>query len=424
MASVVFFYPDLRSSQGWPDMLSPLFNNLAADMGVTFLGTSREKTEGSASIFDLAEKEYIGSPSWPSLRDQILKDARVISLGVLHFELLKLVLKMPAKSRLIIMPLGHLDKFSLRRDIFSSDPSIAAQESKSASRLQYSKEKRIRFSKGHKLFLDKKSMLTKELFLAALGFLVSLRKISVTIIPLSGNEADNVPLRIRGTLGATITRPLALPFNWNAERLVVAERAARQVGEVQSDVLLRGENKRLNFVYFGRIEIEQKGIDLLLELMQYLKFESALDVRLKVVGPSDQMSFGKVAKLSNDLGVEDTVEWLLPGDYEAGSLEPLASADFSILLSRWDGWPRACQESLALGTPVICSEESNFGDVIKEYQCGLVLPRGEAKRDKFERVGNFLEGADPFELGENAKVAASAFTGESAAQNLVELIRA
>lgn len=422
MKQVAFFYPDLRTSQGWPDALSPLFKNLATVTSITYIASSGEKAEKSASTFDFGETDYLGSRSWLRLRDYIPEYLEVVSLGMLHFDFLKLILKIPVRSRIVILPLGQIEEFCLRRDVFLTDPSIQTQEAEALHLTPNSRNARLKIWRTWRWLLNARSRIAKESFLMAIGLVVAARRISVTLIPLSGNEAACIPPRIQKLLGASITRPISLPFSVSSRRLDDAQRALASSERVQSHVSLQGDRKRFNLVYFGRLEIEQKGLDVLLELIHYLSVENFLDVSLKLVGPGNQKTIDEIAEMVDSRGLGDIVDLVLPGDYVPGSLEPLARADFSVLLARWDGWPRACQESLALGTPVICSEESNFGDVIREHQCGLVLPRGDLRSDSFERVLLFLRGANLANLAANARAAAAACTGERAAKDLIDIV--
>ena len=55
-----------------------------------------------------------------------------------------------------------------------------------------------------------------------------------------------------------------------------------------------------------------------------------------------------------------------------GTTLPLQCADYSILLSRWDGYPRSLRESVSMSVPIIASEETNFWDLINKTNCGYL----------------------------------------------------
>ena len=58
--------------------------------------------------------------------------------------------------------------------------------------------------------------------------------------------------------------------------------------------------------------------------------------------------------------------------YEKGSIDPLRDADVNILLSRWDGFPRTLRESTIFEVPMLVFEETNFGDLVRNFQEGIV----------------------------------------------------
>ena len=45
--------------------------------------------------------------------------------------------------------------------------------------------------------------------------------------------------------------------------------------------------------------------------------------------------------------------------------------DIFIQLSRHEGQPLGIMEAMSYGLPIIASEESTFGDIIKENKCGI-----------------------------------------------------
>jgi glycosyltransferase involved in cell wall biosynthesis len=71
-----------------------------------------------------------------------------------------------------------------------------------------------------------------------------------------------------------------------------------------------------------------------------------------------------------ELGIADRVTIVTPEQYTSGDHSPLATADASVLLSRWDGFPRALRESLQLDVPVLVSPETHFSEIIDECRCG------------------------------------------------------
>jgi glycosyltransferase involved in cell wall biosynthesis len=56
----------------------------------------------------------------------------------------------------------------------------------------------------------------------------------------------------------------------------------------------------------------------------------------------------------------------------------LAEADCAVLPSRFDGWGMLVNESLAVGTPVICTAACGAAAIVTDEQSGFVVPSGRA----------------------------------------------
>lgn len=105
----------------------------------------------------------------------------------------------------------------------------------------------------------------------------------------------------------------------------------------------------------GRLT-RQKGFDRLVEIFSQLP----RDARLTIYGEGPDRS--ALEAQIRALGLQGRVS--LPG-FSSDLATAIASADFFLLPSRWEGLPNVALESLALGTPVIASDESGVDDVAK-----------------------------------------------------------
>lgn len=130
-----------------------------------------------------------------------------------------------------------------------------------------------------------------------------------------------------------------------------------------------------NFVVWSRLDWHYKGLDRLLEGVRrdHAASNGDLPYRLFLCGPDYRGGTVRARAYVARHGLAGTVKVLGPGDYQPGSLAPLRDADASILLSPWDGSPRALRESIALGTPIVVSRETNFGDLVDRFGCGTVV---------------------------------------------------
>ena len=98
-----------------------------------------------------------------------------------------------------------------------------------------------------------------------------------------------------------------------------------------------------------------------------------MDFKIFLIGPDYRNGALQIKKRILALELTEDVIVVLPGQYKSGSLAPLRDADASVLLSKWDGFPRSLRESLCLDVPVIVSQETNFADIVEKYGCGVVV---------------------------------------------------
>ncbi|MDR6301205.1 glycosyltransferase [Mesonia maritima] len=124
-----------------------------------------------------------------------------------------------------------------------------------------------------------------------------------------------------------------------------------------------------NYILFlGRLVDEVKNISLLLEA--YAESElPALNIKLKLLGSGPDLSFlqSKVKALE----LIQNVEFV---SYTPQVYPYLKQAKFTVLTSKYEGFPRVLIESLSVGTPVISVDcESGPGEIIQHKKNGLLV---------------------------------------------------
>ena len=144
--------------------------------------------------------------------------------------------------------------------------------------------------------------------------------------------------------------------------------------------------KFINIIYWGRIDYEIKGLDRIIEsFKKYLKLNSDSKIRIHFMGPNYNNGLKKlkknilINKLEAFLKVHEAEVW-------KGNFKPFVHADFSILPTYVDGFPRALRESLAFEVPIISSTESNFDDIILKFNCGLSFFKNEDLISVFKKI--------------------------------------
>lgn len=129
------------------------------------------------------------------------------------------------------------------------------------------------------------------------------------------------------------------------------------------------QNKNLELLFFGRNDIYQKGLDLLLEGFA-LAMREGINARLTIARQPWMSSEKFIRSFIETHNLQANIRLLGAVD-EKTKHHLLASADYLLYLSRWDGPPRPIREAIAVGTPVIVSPETNMGGLVKEFEAGL-----------------------------------------------------
>ncbi len=173
-------------------------------------------------------------------------------------------------------------------------------------------------------------------------------------------------------------------------------------------------------VWYGRVERNVKGLDVLLDAWERVCRERpADDLRLLLVGTGGDADWLRQRLERPGLrGVDWRDEYL--HDRSALRLR-LSAADVFVFPSRHEGFPVAPLEAMACGLPVVAADAPGIPDIFEggERAGGLVVPRGDS--EQFARaLGRLLD--DPAarrRLGQRARERAeSRFSLEAAGREL------
>jgi len=132
-------------------------------------------------------------------------------------------------------------------------------------------------------------------------------------------------------------------------------------------------------VWHGRVQIELKGLDTLLESWRLVcDTRAGVPLLLLLVGGgNDAEELRRLLRASR----LDNVRWIdrfIVDRHEL--LQYLAAADVSTLPSRSEGFPVAALEAMACGLPVVAAEVNGIADILEggEASGGVVVPPGDA----------------------------------------------
>lgn len=128
-----------------------------------------------------------------------------------------------------------------------------------------------------------------------------------------------------------------------------------------------------NFLYIGRLDAYQKGLDRLLAALSLCKAELlAADCRVHLYGPDKHSRRAKLARLVRRYGLEELVR-LQDAVYGAEKERLLLEADYFIQTSRFEGMPLGVLEALGCGLPCILTPGTGLAGMLQEYDAGWAV---------------------------------------------------
>ncbi|MFN0293095.1 XrtY-associated glycosyltransferase XYAG1 [Pedobacter helvus] len=119
-------------------------------------------------------------------------------------------------------------------------------------------------------------------------------------------------------------------------------------------------------LFLSRIE-EKKGLEILFEALSQI----AIPYQLSIAGTGEQSYIQSLKNLAERLGIQHKLTWLGHVANEQ-KFELLAQSDLLVLTSYNENFANVVIESLAVGTPVLISEEVGLAAYVKEHQLGWV----------------------------------------------------
>jgi glycosyltransferase involved in cell wall biosynthesis len=128
-----------------------------------------------------------------------------------------------------------------------------------------------------------------------------------------------------------------------------------------------------HLLYYGRFDVFQKGIDVLLDAMAILVRERP-DLPLKVAGRGKDAR--RIEAMIRERGIEANVELIAnPSPERVGTL--MAGALAMVMPSRFEGFGMVAAEAMAAGIPVVAAGVDAVPDVVGE-DGGVLVPREDA----------------------------------------------
>jgi len=125
------------------------------------------------------------------------------------------------------------------------------------------------------------------------------------------------------------------------------------------------------FGFLGRFDIYNKGLDILIKGFSLYKSRGGSGI-LEIVGIGSKSQYMQIYRLIKSLNLENSIRIYGP-IYGLEKFRFLKNISLLCLPSRHEGIPRVIREALAVGCPVMVTDNTNLHDLVNEYQAGLVI---------------------------------------------------
>lgn len=134
-------------------------------------------------------------------------------------------------------------------------------------------------------------------------------------------------------------------------------------------------NPERYLLYFGRLDIIQKGLDTLLDAMAVI-VRNRPEVELRIAGRGKDMD--RVRSMARELGIEPNLRFLGAVD-EAERQRLFAGAAVQLMPSRFEGFGMVAAEAMAAGVPLIAAASGSLPEVVDAPRGGVLVPAGDER---------------------------------------------
>lgn len=123
--------------------------------------------------------------------------------------------------------------------------------------------------------------------------------------------------------------------------------------------------------FVGRIDIQHKGLDYLLEVSQHLP----KDWTIEIAGNGDEKEVRRFHRMIKQYNLSDKV--ILKGDLKGKELyEHFRRGSIFILTSRWEGFGLVLVEAMSFGLPVVAFSQSGSKEILNDGEYGILCENG------------------------------------------------
>ncbi len=141
---------------------------------------------------------------------------------------------------------------------------------------------------------------------------------------------------------------------------------------IENYYVKKTHHDNINAVYIGRVDIYQKGFDILLEAINIKQKELRnSNFHLNVYGPDCGDAYSKIADLVERFKVNDLIT-IHDAVFGEDKHQILKLADLFVMTSRFEGLPMGLIESLSYGIPCLITKGTNLAEEVLKHDAGWV----------------------------------------------------
>ncbi|MDW0110674.1 glycosyltransferase [Sporosarcina aquimarina] len=203
--------------------------------------------------------------------------------------------------------------------------------------------------------------------------------------------------------------------SWNIKAIVIPNGIHQKAVTKDWDAA----NGSLKGVFIGRLDIYQKGLDLLIEACAAVKKEMMEhNCSIDIYGPDDNGSKNVIQELIVKHGLEDCIQ-LHEGIFGKEKEDVLLNSDFFLLTSRFEGHPMGLIEAFSYGVPCVITPGANMEEEVERTNAGLTA------QSSVESIANALKRLMEQKkhlprMSENARTLSDAYNWNSLAEKSAE----
>lgn len=254
------------------------------------------------------------------------------------------------------------------------------------------------------------------------------RPAGITVHHVTGPTADERWGRalgggIRGLERAMIRRARRLSATSEATHELLSRLAPgipidRVYAGVPDELFALPREEEDYLLYFGRLDVFQKGLDTLLEAFALLVRERpGLELRLAGRGKDAE----RVREMTRALGIEESVR-MLGAVSEEERQRLFAGARVQLMPSRFEGFGMVAAEAMAAGVPLVAAAAGSLPEVVDAPGGGVLVPPGDAPALAAAVARLLDDPAARAALSQGARRSAERFRWETVARSHLEFL--